>query len=122
MKCKYIKENKEQCEANSMKNNDYCFTHNPEMEKSRAIAVKKGGEAIRKNYTPLPSVKIDNTKDITQLLISTINEVRAGNVELRVANCIGYLAGHLIKAFEVSTIEDRLIEIERVVMERKTYK
>ncbi len=122
MKCKFIKTNKKQCEANSMKNNDFCFTHNPEVEEAREKAAQRGGQAIRRNYYPLPPVQIENTKSITVLLISTINEVRAGTIELRVANCIGYLAGHLIKAFEVSTIEERLIEIERVVLERKRYR
>jgi hypothetical protein len=91
-------------------------------KKERAMAVQKGGLAIRRNYEPLPPVHIENTKNITSLLVSTINDVRAGNIELRVANCIGYLAGHLIKAFEVSTIEERLVEVERVVLERKKYK
>ena len=105
-----------------MNDSDFCFTHNPDMEEARAIAVQKGGEAIRKNYDPLPPIQIDNTKSITLLLTSTINEVRAGTIELRVANCIGYLAGHLIKAFEASTIEERLVEIERVVLERRKFK
>jgi hypothetical protein len=122
MKCKYIKQDDEQCGANSMVDNDFCFTHNPDMEESKAIAVKKGGEATRKNYEPLPPILIENTKNITTLLSSTINEVRAGTIELRVANSIGYLAGHLIKAFEASIIEDRLIEVEKVILERKKYK
>jgi hypothetical protein len=105
-----------------MKKSDYCFTHNPKTKKERAMAVQKGGLAIRRNYEPLPPVHIENTKNITSLLVSTINDVRAGTIELRVANCIGYLAGHLIKAFEVSTIEERLVEVERVVLERKKYK
>ena len=53
---------------------------------------------------------------MVNLLSTTISEVRAGSVELRVANCIGYLSGHLIKAFEVANLEDRITQIEKTLL------
>ena len=115
-KCKFIKSDGEECKANAMKESEFCFTHNPDMEDERMSAVRRGGSSPRKTYEPLPEVKIENTKDVVNLLSLTISEVRAGSVELRVANCIGYLSGHLIKAFEVSTLEERLVKLEKIMV------
>jgi len=115
-KCQFIKSDGEECKANAMRDNEFCFSHNPDMEEERMSAVSRGGRAPRKAYEPLPEVKIENTKDVVNLLSTTISEVRAGSVELRVANCIGYLSGHLIKAFEISELEDRIIKLERLLV------
>ena len=114
-KCQFIKSDGEECKANAMRESEFCFTHNPDTEEERISAVSRGGSAPRKVYEPLPEVKIENTKDVVNLLSTTISEVRAGSVELRVANCIGYLSGHLIKAFEVSALEERLSKIEKLL-------
>lgn len=114
-KCQFIKAEGQECQANAMTGSEYCFMHNPNMETERQIALSKGGSAPRRAYEALSEVKIENTKDVVNLLATTISEVRAGIVELRVANCIGYLSGHLIKAFEVSDFEDRLSRIEKII-------
>src|SRR3989344_2939145 len=115
MQCKFIKLNKKQCNANALRDTDFCFSHNPATKEEKKEAVIKGGKSPKKNYNPLPKIKIDNTSDVTKLLTVTINEVRAGEINLRVANCIGYLSGHLIRAFEVSDLEKRVEEIEKQI-------
>jgi hypothetical protein len=114
-KCKFIKSDGQECRANPMKDSEFCFTHNPDTEEERMYAVSKGGSSPRKAREPLPELKIEDAKDVVRLLSTTITEVRAGSVELRVANCIGYLSGHLIKAFEVSTLEERIIRLEKLL-------
>ena len=98
-----------------MKESQFCFSHNPDMEKERMSAVSRGGSAPRRNYKPLPVVKIENTKDVVNLISITISEVRSGSIELRAANCIGYLSGHLIKAFDISILEERLVKLEGII-------
>ena len=120
MQCQFIKLNNDQCEANPMKDSEFCFTHNPETKEAKRLAAIKGGKSPKKNYDPLTPVEISDNKSVVNLLATTINEVRQGEIDLRVANCIGYLAGHLIKALEVSEIESRIETIERVILERKT--
>ncbi len=118
MQCKFIKSNKKRCNANAIKNSDFCFSHDPAKKEAKKEAVTKGGKSPKKNYNPLPPVKINDSADVARLLARTINEVRAGAIDLRVANCIGYLSGHLIKALEVSDIENRVEEIEKHIEER----
>lgn len=118
MRCEFIKLNKEQCNANAMRNSQFCFTHNPETREAKQEAVIRGGKSPKKNYNPLSPVELSDSKSVVSLLSQTINEVRQGEIDLRVANCIGYLSGHLIKALEVSDLEKRVDEIEKIIKER----
>ena len=105
-----------------MTDSDYCFTHDPNKKEERALAVSKGGMTPKKNYNPLPPMEISKPQDVILLLGDTINKVRSGKLDVRVANCLGVLSGHLIKAMEVSELESRVETIERVILERKTTK
>lgn len=119
MRCNYIKTNKEQCSANAMKNSEFCFTHNPKMKDQKMAAVIKGGRMSKRRHSQLPEVPLNNPKDVVILLSRTINEVRSGSIELRVANCVGYLSSHLIKAIETSVLEERLSRIEENINNKK---
>lgn len=120
MRCKFIKSNKKQCGANAMKNSDFCFSHNPKTKRAKQLAVIKGGKSPKRNYNPLPPVKLTDNKSVANLLARVINEVRQGKIDRRVANCIGYLSGHLIKALEISDLEKRVAEMERIISEKET--
>jgi hypothetical protein len=53
--------------------------------------------------------------DVVTLVETTINDVRAGRVDVRVANAVGYLANVAIKAIEQSDLEARLEALESVL-------
>ncbi len=53
--------------------------------------------------------------DVKGLLSDTIHQVRTGVIDPKVANCVGYLSGILLKAIEVGDIEERLSAMEAVV-------
>jgi len=115
MRCEYIKIDKKRCSANAMKNSKFCFTHNPDMKEQKRAAVIKGGKMSKKNHSFLPPIVLNQSKDIVDLLATTINEVRGGLVEIKIANCIGYLSGHLIKAIEIADLEERVSKIEQTI-------
>lgn len=119
MRCNFIKENSDQCEANSMKDSEFCFTHNPETQELRQVAASRGGKSPKKNFNPLTPVEINDIRDVTRLLATVINEVREGKIDLRVANCVGYLSGHLIKSLEAGEINEKLELINGIILERK---
>jgi hypothetical protein len=50
-----------------------------------------------------------------QLLGETINQVRRGGIDLRVANCVGYLSGILLAALEKGQMEERLAALEAII-------
>jgi len=122
MKCTY-KTSDKQCDARALKNGPYCFFHasGSENEAQRLEAQSRGGKAnLVKAQTPLPPMAIGTPQEVVKLLEETINSVRGGELDVRVANCIGVLSGHLLKAMEVSTIATRVEIIERAILERRT--
>lgn len=117
MKCVLIKDNGEQCKANAMTESDYCYLHNPEIaEETKRLNQIKGGENRSLTVTkPLQEVNVASGHDIFTLLNTTIKEVRAGEIDAKVANTIGYLAGVMIKAYEASVLEKRLLDLEEAL-------
>ena len=56
--------------------------------------------------------------EVAELLGETINQVRRGEIDLRVSNAIGYLAGVLLSAIEKGSLEERLATLEAVLASR----
>jgi|GEM_PF-6793513 len=64
---------------------------------------------------PQSNVKINSLKDIVRLLESTINDVRTGRVDVRIANSVTYLSGVLRQVMEQEFLEKRLDSLEKHV-------
>ena len=56
-----------------------------------------------------------NTHEVVTLLSESINHVRRGQLDPRVANAVGYLSGILLKALEQGRTEERLKHLEAVL-------
>ena len=121
MNCKFRKKDGERCKSPTMKDNDYCYFHDKKMQDKRLESTAKGGRAPKKVFKPLPLVEIKDSKGVVELLTTTINEVRNGDIDVRIANCLGFLSSHLLKALEISEFEGRLEKIERVILEKRTF-
>ncbi len=115
MQCNFKKEDQKRCNANAMIDNGFCFSHNPLAAEAKKVAVDKGGKSSKKNHNSLPPLELNSVRNVVNLLSTAINEVRGGKIELRVANCVGYLSGHLIKALEIADLEERFENLEKVV-------
>jgi len=63
-------------------------------------------------------VRVADCEDVVALLSETINQVRKGQIDPRVANAIGYLANVLIKASEQGELEKRISEVESLLKNR----
>jgi hypothetical protein len=98
----------------------YCYQHNPAVsaEEKRAAQVRGGLTHRPALAAPLPAIPIAAPGDVITLLGDTINRVRTGELDPRIANCLGVLAGHLLKAFEIADTATRIEKIERVILER----
>ena len=123
MNCKYIKDDGKQCGAYAMAGAEYCYLHNPAIsDEEKKLTQTRGGEARALMVDePLPSMSLDTPQDAVLLLADTINRVRAGTLDPRIANTIGYLAGHLIKALEVAQLKDKVEIIDRLVLEKRKH-
>jgi hypothetical protein len=93
----------------------YCFAHDPGSAVKRDTARRRGGQAGRVVTLAESNVAVRSLADVVTLVEATINDVRAGRVDVRVANAVGYLANVAIKAIEQSDLEARLEALESVL-------
>lgn len=123
-KCKQIKDDKTPCGAFPMAGSEYCYLHNPDISaEAKKLAQQRGGASTSLTVAEaLPVMTLETPQDAVELIADTINRVRAGKLDVRIANCIGVLSGHLIKAFEVTQLKDKMELIDRVVLERRLIK
>ena len=117
-RCCHQPEDGAQCKANAQTESPYCFFHDPALDAERAEARKAGGIARTRKVTlppDLPIKPLRTADDVAALLGETINQVRRGEIDLRVSNAIGYLSGILLSAIEKGSFEARLAALEVAV-------
>ena len=113
MKCTFIKTSGGLCKANAIKNTEFCFTHNPDFIKDKAIAVSKGGFNRRHYEAYGDEVKLQTPSDIKELLGKTINGLWTGMIPSNnPATAIGFLARAFLDAFEATTVEEKIVQLE----------
>lgn len=108
------------CRTAALTGSDFCFFHDPDRATDRLEANAAGGRQNRMKTLDgtAPDVKIESCQDVVRLISETINQVRRGELDPRVANAIGYLANVLIKAAEQGDMEKRLEDLEAAVKSR----
>ena len=130
MKCKFIKSSGEVCKAHPINGSDYCFWHNPEIKESEKRKCRSRGGKLNKHINAdkrkAPSLKLGEIKDVARLLGDTIKTVQIElyttdslTAKVKIANCIGFLSGHLLSALEKSDLEKRLEELEQRLFEHR---
>jgi hypothetical protein len=68
---------------------------------------------------PASELAVRSLGDVVGLVETTINDVRCGRVDVRVANAIGVLAGVAIRAIQQGELERRLEALEAVLAPEK---
>lgn len=120
MQCNFVKPNNESCEAHAMHKSQFCYLHNPSIsqEEKRDSQSRGGKENQIVIKTPLPPIKLTNPKDVIVLLEDTINAVRGGEMDVKIANCLGFLTDKLLKAYEVGELSDK-VQIMGLFLEKR---
>lgn len=119
--CKFIKSNRELCQAPRIEGSEFCYWHSPEMAAKRAEARKRGGinsrPGKRSNHNGLYS--IGGVGDIQRALEDALNDVSGLENSHARARTIGYICQILLKALEVGELEKRLEALEERVFNQK---
>ena len=112
--CRGTKPDQSNCQALALSGSEFCFFHDPSKAEERREAQARGGQQNRMKTleATAPAVKVDHCRDATALLVQTINQVRRGEIDPRVANSVGYLANILIKAMGQDVLETRIEQLE----------
>lgn len=115
--CQAKKADGSRCQAAALPGSDFCFFHDPLKAGERREAQALGGRQNKMKTldNDAPDLDVKDCQDVVRLISETINQVRKGQIDPRVANAVGYLANVLIRAVEQGEMEKRLAEIESVV-------
>jgi len=85
----------------------------PSRAEPQNLAAKGGiGELCSVQIISETSQRQKQQADLRDLLAESIIEIRAGKLDPRVANALGYLGASYLRALEVSDVESRLDALE----------
>jgi hypothetical protein len=108
MQCQTKKRNGKQCRARALAEKQHCALH---ADPGRAKELGSKGGRRRTVYRPdalKEFVAPKTAADVRDLLAESIIEIRAGKLDPKVANALGYLGTSLLRALEVADVERRL--------------
>jgi hypothetical protein len=114
--CERVKDNGEPCKANARPGRPFCAFHDPELSGRRAAGRRAGGvkRAQRAAVLPeAPEVRLGSVAELGALLDQTMSQVRRGELDPRVGNCIGYLASVRRQTLVDGELELRLAALEQ---------
>jgi len=114
--CIATAKNSSPCKAPPLLNSDYCFFHDPGNSEVRKIANSNGGKRGKVSTLPTisPDLPLNSAQDILSLLSESINQVRRGDIDPRIANAVGYLSALVLKAREQYELEERIRKLEGI--------
>jgi hypothetical protein len=125
-KCRFRKKDGSRCGANAQPSNGLCVFHDPEKASEGQRARRAGGIARSRTVAVLPADTPDhplsNTKEVSAFLADSINQLRRGELDPRVANGMGYLTTVLLRALEQGPLEERMAKIEAALAEAASSK
>jgi hypothetical protein len=120
-KCQFRKKNGTLCDANAQAASGLCVFHDPARAADGRRVRRQGGlnrTRIAAVLTPAtPDRALKNSNDVSVLLAESINQVRRGELEPRVANAVGYLSTVLLRALEQGPLEERMAKLEEALLQ-----
>jgi hypothetical protein len=114
-RCAAHRPNGAPCQGFAISGSRFCFAHDPTQTEKRAAARRRGGEAGNPPPLPESNLALRTMSDVLALIETTVNDLRAGRVDVKVANAIGYLANVAVKVIQQSDLEARLAALESVL-------
>jgi len=119
-KCQSRKKNGDACGADAQSGRALCVFHDPARANDGRRARRTGGLNRTRIAAVLPSDTPDHpfgsSKDVCNLLGDSINRLRRGELDPRVANATGYLASVLLRALEQCPLEERVAKLETLLV------
>ena len=113
--CTHIRKDGQPCQGFATTESMYCFMHDPAQAAKRAEARRQGGKAGRVTILPDSELSVRTPEDIVNLLELTINDVRSGRVDVKIANAVANLINIASRAIEQATMATYLEAIEGVL-------
>jgi hypothetical protein len=118
IKCIFRKKGGSKCGAEAQTGKNLCVFHDPEKSETVRQGRRAGGIARTRGALVLPADTPDhplgNAREVSEFLAESINQLRRGQLDPRVANAVGYLTIALLRALEQGPLEERVARLEAV--------
>jgi len=101
-----------ECRARRLRNSRLCFAHDPTLRDKRHEAYAAGGRA-KSTEARLTKLMPASLKPILDLLMTSVSEVHAGDLDPRQASAMASLAGAIGRLYETAALEERLEALEK---------
>ncbi len=111
----FIKANGERCQARKLAGEEFCYFHSPQVVVERAEARRRGGLRRHGDKGETGSYIIKSSQDVLNILEDAINDACALENTQGRGKTLGYLCQIILKGFEVTEIENRLLALEEKV-------
>ena len=115
-KCRFLKKNGSKCDADAQTGKSVCVFHDLEQSTTVERARRDGGIKRSRPAAVLPpdtpDITLENASEVSALITDSINQLRRGQLDPRVAKGIGYLAGVLLRSLEQGAMERRISKLE----------
>jgi hypothetical protein len=113
--CDFIHPDGRQCKTAPLKGERFCYFHHPGLAEERKRAQIAGGKAgSRKALSDAALVRLDSRDAIIDLLSETVQQVRTGQLDPKIANAVGYLCNVIRQLVEQEDIEKLAHEIAKL--------
>lgn len=113
MRCQKTKRNGSQCKASALVGQKFCALHS---DPAKAGELGSKGGRRRSIFSPdklMPFAAPKTAADVRDLLAQSIVEVRAGQLDPRIATSICCLVTEFLKTLEACAIEEVIEPLER---------
>ena len=114
-RCAHVHPSGKACGGYAVAGGDRCFAHDAGQAAARDEARRRGGRAGRPAALPRSDAPVRSLDDVVALIEATINDVRSGRLDVKLGNCVGYLANVALKAIAQADLEARLAALEAVL-------
>ena len=115
-RCERIKLDGSRCRAQARAGKKFCTFHDPGLANERAEGRRRGGRTRSRPAVVLPpgspDLPLKTVADVITAVGMTINQTRRGELDVRVANAVGYLSSVLLHALNDGEIEQRIAALE----------
>ncbi len=117
--CQKTKADGSRCKVRVINGSSFCYFHDPAKAHERQAAQRAGGIARSRQAAVLPletpDWQVRKISDVVEILGQTLNQVRRGQIDPRVANSVAYISGVLLKAMERGPMEERITTLEGIL-------
>jgi hypothetical protein len=101
------------CQGHARSDSEYCFFHDPASVKNRREAQRKGGSnRSRLEAMPAPPTEFDlkDSGKIGDLLNYVTNRLVSGQLEVKVAYAVGYIANLALRVNDVRELAEQIAQ------------